>query len=69
MPGMKIAFFFHAWHEIFDGLPRFVPRLFLRDHGTGRWYQREAMWHEIFGDMLFRIFSSVVTPSKVPQTV
>ena len=62
MPGMKIAFF-HARHEICDGLPRFVPRLFLRDHGTGRWYQREAMRHEIFRDMLFQIFFSVIPPS------
>ena len=63
MPGMKtaffnaghekIAFFFHARHEIFDGLPIFVPRLYLHDHGTGRWYQRQVMRYEIFRDMLF----------------
>ena len=46
MPGMKTVLFHaghenslfhaHARHEIFDGLLRFVPGLFLRDHGTGR---------------------------------
>ena len=64
---MKTAFF-HAQHEIFDGLSRFVPMLFSL-YDTGRSHQKEVMRHEIVHDMLLQMVSSPSSPAQVPQTV